>query len=527
MSSKRAGSDGESLWTIVVALAHYCLRRIREHWAGTIAVAAFVVLAEPLLWPIDSFVGALAQNLATNFQNLGSSDDDTVHNAAIVKISEARFNAIYKGRSPLDRCELVQDLKPILCRNSIQTIGIDLDLSPVPCAEEAASDSPDCGRQHRCQKVLDDLLDMHADRLVLMAPPAGEGAAVSGVEWMRVRANQGVTFGRPSLLMQMGMVRRFEPVDVDEPPMCALGSAIRWHARRQGGAESSTKGSKSSSCEAELVDMPVVESQAIAFQSLLALHGHGQTLSLGEECLDASPRLGFGDMPAKFPADDPCKGFSVKNTSNACGFRTVIVGSGYTTDDQFETPVGMLDGVDLHAAVFACKALTRADERGRALADLLTEFLLGVLVVSPLVHWCWCRFHGHGPARSSHASATGGTYWWLVLLGLSSFALTVLFYVVVPAVRAHIFKLDECAGPVLGASFLIGLAIEAGSVTGVTTVPAPERLRYPLPASGPLWYFNRFVLWAAFAGAAALALTKLIDPNRYENFWLGVASFLP
>lgn len=440
---------------------------VHHHGIAVLVVACLVTVSKPLWAPVDDVVAVVGQamvRLAAAVTATGA-DEPPLSGTAIVKLDALRFTTVYAGVSPLDRCKLTEDLRMLLeqVQPPLKTLAIDLDLSPTergeipgtwfaaaPLTPAAVAAGGACRFRWRglgasyetlnagarpagalenvvphevernCQCRLNGLLQQHARRLVLMTPGnSAHPVTQHRIDaWLTVHQRAGVKFGAVDLESTRGIYRLRTPSVTGQP---LFADQVFGHANARAAPPNTT------------INSP------IPFHGLPMLRQFGAPYELGDD----------------------------KLTDALSGARTVLVGSGYTRDDEFATAVGVLDGVDLHAAMSVCAPPSKAGRQAQNLFEFVLKLLLGVLLLGPMLHWFWGRYYADVRSTPKHDSSwvSRGAYLWLLgmaaAVGLFFLAVAVVFPFVAGWVMA-----SPCMVPTLSASFVVGLAVEAAVVQG-------------------------------------------------------------
>jgi CHASE2 domain len=511
----------QKLWGPATATIWHWLRRcVRHHVVSAVAVASCVVLTAPLWTPLEDTVYPLAQNISGLMATAAPGDSGGLDRLALVKIDAPAFVSRYQGQSPLDRCQLAADLEPVLARSELHTVGIDFDLSPAERGElrsnaalaAAPGEEPvltsegvlavdSCRHWSRpagtverlfphevertCQCRLNGLLDKHGAKLVLMKPlPSAHPATQERINnWVKKREAAGARFGDATLTQTRGMLREHVQPDPPEP---TFGDQVRLHLQKH------KKNRTGEPARVPANQEPYAARTPIAFQALAGLHRGGAPLALNSPCL------------------------TVPGTS--CKLDAVVIGSGYSADDRFLTPMAELDGVDVHTAIAACPTPTHAGKYKRALSLFALEIAVGTFVFGPLLHFFWGRFYSELAGTKAPLFRAGGSFVWLVSMAVAVVVAFVLMLVFFPLLGAFFWP-SHCAVRVVAVAFVVGLAIEAAVVQG-HEVAMHELARLRLAGHGAGATSNAAprgvsrhvyagLLWAAFAVVFLLALQTL------------------
>lgn len=358
--SKQATTTSISaLWQSFRRLADLCAHHFNADLRASLFSAALAVLALK--------VGALAiltklSLLVVSNQALLAAPQVALNGSGpvVLYLSENQWQQRYLERAPLDRCLLAEDLAQMLAHQPRQLL-VDFDLSPALQESRAG-----------CQQQLDQLLDQHADKLVLLMPfrVGSDKLLTQKAEWLAQRCRAGVAFGDGALNVSLGAVIDFVPESQ------AMADAM--HER--GSVE--------------------------VCHQLATAEGRERWLRRGADPVtdDASAEAinfaGFSKQVVALALDDP----AVQNISNWAG-REVYFGGDYggSKDDRFLTPMGPLPGVTIHAAIAWTQAhpVRELPHAIGVLADILTAF-----VFSLGIGFFWKRYlnvslHGQGYQREN------------------------------------------------------------------------------------------------------------------------------
>lgn len=410
------------------------LRAWARHLLWPAAVlASGVHLLSSLHVPFELPAAMLALRVAHGYDPGGQRSSDLRASLALVEIDKATFDSRYDGRSPLNRCRLAKDLASILANEKLQTVAIDLFLSPGPSKADES-----------CQQKLEAELRKHAGgRIVAILEDTFEDQA-----WARGFPN--ITFASAKLRTQFGIVRTHR-VGGARP---GLGSVVAARLCKSDGLP------RPDFCADVVGDgnfaddrSPSHEIHPIRFDELRQLHKGGEPVGIADPCVVG-------------PAD--------------CSVRHVLIGAGYSKDDLHLTPVGRVSGVGIHAAIAA---------RPRAppwhLTGYLLDIALGALVFGPLVSSQWHRFFEQRTGRTGHLGGWHGrpelAYLRLVFLALACVVLVIAL--VIASAYLYAWK-GVWISP---APIALGMAFEglvSGSVHGALAV-LPAAAEDEAEAGGP------------------------------------------
>ena len=335
-----------------------------SHWLKhllppALFIASVVHLLHGLTVPLELPARLVVSNVAAHWlaeHGVGKYPEDD--DLALLKIDRQTFRERYGGRSPLDRCKLRDDLTAIIGQlDGLEKLGIDFDLSP--------THDPD---QDKCANQILALLKSKPKIVsTLILPVDLEDRDKSG-GWRADVAAAHVQLADAELDVQFGMARQHQ----DDRHSCpSLGVAL---GRDGPGSERQAHCLK-------------VEAEAAS--------GHGDRFNIAFHrlaLLKHRPETVFGEQLAAL------KGQGVKR---------VILGPGYDRGDEFMTPLGLLNGVDVHAAI-ALEPHEAHDER----LDFVIDVILGV-AFGALVHCIWGAYFDQ---RLGGTGQPGLAYKWLLLL---------------------------------------------------------------------------------------------------------------
>jgi len=191
------------------------------HWKAVFFVAAVVSLLHHhgYLDVIDTYALLAVSNLASTYQPPCACGplpamDKGQYSAIALEIDQRRFDTFYEGRSPLNRCQLRNDLE-LIYQSRPQLLVIDLDLSPARMLVDPRKDS-----EQICENALYTLIRDRARETptVLMEP--FEVDRIDGTDspylrkrdaWLRTmkKESAGVTFGDADIPVTYGLVVRY------------------------------------------------------------------------------------------------------------------------------------------------------------------------------------------------------------------------------------------------------------------------------------------------------------------------------
>lgn len=383
---------------------------LRHDWRATVFVACalFIVHAKTdWLDPFDNFAFALLGHPGdTEF--LEKRKDEKTNKALVVLIDEKANETSYLDRSPLNRCQLYQDLEVVYSamerrnlevesqdqkidkRNRpdyLDLLVIDLDISPALWLAKA----PDSTAEKKCETDLYALIKDAAKkqqskheplvsiRTVLMTPfhVSDSDPMAEKKKWLTDMAKSGVLFGFPELPVTHGWVNRY----YKDP--CALARTA-YDSATCSRQECSTRAIKN------------IEDSSIG----------GLLQDSSEEIDPRQYRRGIRLMGLSKPEDklkDPCSQASFKDRLDCAlkvdsssvsttvvkeNFRAVFFGAGFGEIDTFLTPLGVLYGVEVHAAAYLTLNNPLKHQYLLALGfDIAFAFFIGWMI-----SMCWAAY---------------------------------------------------------------------------------------------------------------------------------------
>ncbi len=452
------------------------LKHMKEHGRHHLVVSLFmanvVLLTKPVWYGIEDAIAQKSNELALAG---GTTRERWRAGVATVKIDPNHYAnpATYAGRSPLNRCALTRDLQRLLQVEGITTVAVDLDLSPTERASFVTSGAntdrydklgqPETLNETRveleCQNRLNKLLvePRNARRLILMLPLASQHTETQNKidQWQALMTAAGVQLASVDLTLKRGVLRTYEPEYTPGTPRehPTFSEALRHRLAAQ---VAGTAGPKPTAISPEELG-----SSDISFRVLRDLF--------------KSPATGSGDVDL----DDAC----LLPRFRSCGLHTVILGAGYSSDDEYLTPVGLLNGVDVHAALAVCPSRTKAQARMHHLVDHAQEIALCTALLAPIMFFFWAQyFHArwNRPHPSPYAAQTAGStkplallltrlrpaqpetaYVWLIAMAAVLFSLLAGYMVLSP------LWISNCDVISLPPALVVGLLLEACMVQGV------------------------------------------------------------
>ena len=452
---------------------HFIGRYIQEKWRATVFVASCVTIVNlgfNWLDAIESYAYLAVSNLTSNRPAAPAPDP-----IVVVRIDEQTFRTRYRERSPLDRCTLSSQLAAIYAAEP-HLVVIDLDLSPVDWTSHETG--PEAEREITCQRRLEATLAGNASiRTVVMQPFASLDSNVTAraTEWRERLTDAGIRFGDAALPVSYGMTLKYFADD----------HTLNAEAQRNTN-EAQT---------AHDADTPLHKRRRID------THAYSAKLLPVPTSLTDTPVPGTNEY-----SDDDLTAMLTKvlpaSAQDGTRNRVVFFGIGHGQEDTFLTPIGMLYGVEVHAAGFASPASLDVSHVISFLIDIIFAGCFGLIIVA-----CWnCYFAWHCDGQPLH-----GELAWISVVAVSLKKKLAVFGAVIFS-----FWLLAHAGLWLSPiPIAVGMLIEscmAGSVEA-----AIHRLRHQPAVAPPIaaadWKttlatrFNSAVWGLALVGAVVLSVS--------------------
>lgn len=355
---------------------HFLWHHFAEALVPAVCVAALVALIHQTTYALDPLKALVFTNIGNttsyeHFYNNAGSGDPFRHiagrSATVISIGERSFAADYAERRPFSRCRLLHQLGDVYAARPAM-LAIDLDLSPAKWLESIAPDNgpacragtaaaqADAACEAGCQaRLYETIRASRATTATVMMLPFAllnlPGPEDSGpiVRWIREMEDAGVRIAQPRVASSYGIVLRVHPVPASLPQLACLAMA------RQAGWSCASRGETP---REEWIDPRKYLS-------------HIRSIDTAD----------FQSRPGAF-------------TPLLC-HQAVFFGGGWREEDMHLTPVGLVYGVDIHAAAL----LTLADpleERHRM--DFAIDVAIA-LAFGIVIDFCW---HGYFAARFSH-----------------------------------------------------------------------------------------------------------------------------
>lgn len=378
-SSDNAAADAKSDHGFLSSLRHHLL----HNWAGILLVASVVSLVKNNFTWISAFDGYTFLTVSNVVSIVLPTICTPRKEAAVVLVDPPTFEQRYRGRTPLDRCELTRDLQTIYQARP-DTVAVDLDLSPAlwlqPRGDMPAATKPlpsDCptsiaSDEAMCEQQLYSLIRCAAasgTRTILVEPaPAATGLP----QHQHIKDNwkddlkngypEHIFFAQTHLHEVLGMLLTYQ-ADRDSMPMVARRLACDGRA-------------DADECRMK-IDKTYGNSAYIDVRSAL-------------------PKLKFIPLEQHANPDEFRKFlerslWGIRADDNARN-GIVFFGGAFGQNDIFTSSMGHIYGVELLAGIYA-SGMISVHHILDFLADLIGGTLLGTFIA-----YRWRRFY----LRRSH-----------------------------------------------------------------------------------------------------------------------------
>jgi hypothetical protein len=381
-------------------------RQLREGWPAALFVPALIFILHDWLHVIDDYAFVVIANNAAISDFVDSRVSRTAQdNGVVVALIDSETHAQrYSARSPLNRCELLKDIKRLYGARP-EVLAIDLDISPAPgLPRSSARRSGAAKLDGDCEDEMYRLIkgqNLNGVRTVLMSPkrPAEAKVLERQCVWQADMRAARVEFGGADLPVSNGMT--LEQYD-DE---ASFGAAVRRARSKEPPAES-----RKCTSEAEPPE-PVARAKrinALLYGSSIcpvplavksAVHQQPERDDgLGAETLcPASQTAGPDEFPKRL-------GVALDRVQP----RVLFFGAGYGEDDVFFTPVGMLYGVEVHAAGYLSRIHPIGEKRWINLAgDILIAFAFSFSITL-----CWRQYFRNRMSEKARDRLLA--MWWVI-----------------------------------------------------------------------------------------------------------------
>lgn len=409
---------------------------------------------------------------------------------AVVLIDPISNEDYYGQRSPLDRCQLKQDLEDIYnLSEPPELLVVDLDLSPV-----LPIDGPEGERAKKCDTELEKLLTQdrrNITRTVLIAPfeMLDRKAQTTNEIWKNA-VSPFVSFADdPTINVSFGLVN---DLDCNDKSLAAV--AFREYTDSPADLKICPKKDSDKNNEKEEIEShtpPLIISPAQYLSGLRA--------------------VSICQLPSRLN-DSQCPPYERLKY-----FPVIFVGSSFGDSDTFLTPLGIMYGVEVHAAAFM--SLLQPTTKNEPLAFSL-DVAIG-LVLGSLIDWSWRSYFS---LRFSSSAVKRQAAPWLILLLFVGFVLLVVALTV-----GSYWLLRYCSLWLSPIPMAVGMLIESffNSAIGTAVKEGYEQrqaLIRRLQASGPGSYASRLALEAEQHPHYAHSLKERAQRFLYldcKRLWLG------
>jgi hypothetical protein len=303
-------------------------------------LASVVHLLSTFHVPLELPAALLASRVSWLYAGSGKpANQDARSTLALVTITQETFDGRYRGQSPLDRCRLAEDLDELLKRPGIETVAVDIFLSPV------ASD-----RYHPCCRA-------QLEKLLKGAPPGKLIAILETTPENIVWSKQfpGVAFTDPNISTSFGVAKHHD-VSKDKVGLASALAVRLCSPSNLPAPEFCQAGQKDGHFQDD--GKVAHRKNSINFGEVKNLYNNGLPISI-EEAVVASEKSKV---------------------------RHVLFGGEYGSDDNYDTPVGPKYGVAIHAAIAAQPRAHEAHWR-----SFLLDVAMG-LAFGLLIRRMWTRY---------------------------------------------------------------------------------------------------------------------------------------
>ena len=350
------------------SLGGFAKNYFRSEWyAALLVVAVITIIHDKFGWldAIDGYAFVGIGHLSSIRADGGASPEHV--RAVVVLIDQTTFESRYLERSPLSRCQLLNDLGLIYNHKPKQPdlVAIDLDISPAKWIA-SEKDLPTVkylrGKQSEvfCEKELYLLIKNNAHQIptVLMTPfPAATCDQIARVsEWQKRMVEAGVRFGSAELPITYGLVIK----EYDDP------NTFADQARK----------------------LPAPTLQDENYLGDCISRGPAFDPRKSSRKLIDPRQYRRGIDPVLLSDPDSAEPFAErlnKALAKQAKSHAVFFGAGYGEGDVYLSPLGEVYGVEVHAAAYLGKI-----EEWAVLAfaiDVGIGLLFGLFIAN-----CWHRY---------------------------------------------------------------------------------------------------------------------------------------
>jgi hypothetical protein len=436
------------------ALSHF-VQHIRDDWPATIFVAAFMAFLESQFGWLDAINGHAFVAIG-NVAGIPQTIEKDKAKALVVLIDGVAAESRYLDRSPLDRCQLKDDIGAVYSAMAnvnqkrapaqrLDLMVIDIDLSPARwLASDPGSKTPEADCERKLHQEIIDADTKHQIRTVLMLPFESSAARVNEVPTTWRNLESTVTFGLAGLPVEYGLVIK-QYCDPNTLAASAYALSAKLKDSRRNCIDEATRHSKRN---AELIDPRKYLSGVVP-------------IAVGSAA-DLSKRIEL-----KLTADQLSD-----TAANPADFKAVFFGAAFGEGDTFVTPLGELYGVEIHAAAFLSllDPLSTNNHLSEFLADIVFGFLFGFLIA-----YCWERYFKLRLSQDSDHRLSAPL--WLVVLGVAVIIMAILLTFVSLLLLA---RFGIWASPIPMAVGMLVESFVSGSVAeGIRTADAIKGVGKP------------------------------------------------
>lgn len=338
---------------------------LAHHLRTAILITCAVYWASVVGWmgALDSATLYAAARLDTArltfYLDTGEDDESRaprLPSSLVLSISRAEYESTYRNTSPLDREKLRETLEPLLNARSAKLLVLDIDVSP---------SAPD----DATGKNLDVALDTASGPPLVLVVPSFVGTpelARRQAEWMSDRCqaskpSRPVYFGLPGLATSGGTIVRHPEV------YPSVGNVARW-------IEETDFPPGAPAYPTNCSDRPRPEAlcefhKAIGNIALLRDH----FARMGLEC--ANRPIDFSWMRRPAAMSERVRSLRHGQVPADLKDQVMFVGGSYDNRDVYPTAAGPVDGVLVHASIYASRLHVRSH-----LFGFVVEIALGILL---------------------------------------------------------------------------------------------------------------------------------------------------
>ena len=400
-----------------------------RHWAAhllwpAVVVASCVEILKVASFPVDVPFTAFMASSAYLYHDPVERDERQA--LALVLIDQARFDDKYRGTSPLNRCQLRDDIVRLLRLPSLLTLAIDFDLTKTRRSVDPANP------ENQCQAEIEAALRCPKEGQPCVMPYIIHAAPPLAPVALPAAKTAGPALANAYLSAQFGVVTSHL---VDGTPRFGLLVANRL-------CEAGLKGQHKAACEPPKDVFEHPRAIEISYRSLRYLYNGGTPLNMSDKCLAGGLN---------------------------CGIRHIVLGANYrlvagddtVREDLHLTPIGRLPGAHIHAAIAADPYAAPSH-----LLAFAIDIAIASLAFGPMVAGFWKRYFRQRIQPADYAAVRGPPEWaylWLCALFIAYVLVVLLALMLATALYA---EYNIWIAP---ATMAVGMAVEA-FVTGSSHV---------------------------------------------------------